>query len=1211
MHTIMFVIGLALGVFATSCCEADDSIEAAKAKAEDTEKRLGPDSADAASAWQVYADLLCEQGEKAQALPIIRNVLAARIRNLGIKSPATAYTLNQLGWALETTDGDSAAEPYFRQALAIREEVLGDDHPNTLFSLQRLGSNLYDQSKYGDAEPYLRRAADGRLRILGNTNRDTARSFRALGDVLNSLNRNPEAVAAYETALTATEAAFGPESTEAALVLNDLGFARTQVPQLQLAIADLQRSVLIRSRALGSHRATATSLQNLATALALNDQIEAGRAAAERALSMREAVLAPDDFDVALSLNQVAYFALVRGKFLEVEEFANRALAIEEKTVGPEDSDLQTSIELVMTASEFQGQYSKALELALKGYSIREAAFGQNDLQALRFLEAAARNQEYLGRYYEAESSYRRVIEIREGIKGGNDADLCGALTGLGDQLSRQLRYGEAELLYRRTLNIRRSIYGDNHFLVGSSLSRLGRALKGQGKYAEAEIDFQRSATIMEASFGADSIFTAISHEDLADLYELQGKVPAAVGAYSQTIATKEKLLGPNHPNVAIALGRYASLLAKSGRAPEAEAAYKRALSIDLATLGPAHDSTAAKYGNLAWMQLARGEWTDALANYQHATEILISRNADQIPSTSSAEHTSGESEIGRSSWTFLNHIHTEYWAPRAVPTGAQWDSASVAADRTFELVQWARLSDTAMALSQMSVRVGSKNPTLAARIRETQDLRAAWRAADNNRAAALLQASNDQATILSEAQRRLTEIEARLTDSNAWLRLNFPQYAELSLPSAVSANDAKHLLQLDEALVIFSLTPWDCFVWVVTPDAETQWVRLDASYTSLVTMVTTIRQQLLGGRFNLNVAYTLYEALFSSISARLQSKHLLIVSDGVLSSLPLSLLVTERPQATNEDLLERYRHASWLVRSHAITVLPSVSALKSLRQRSASSQANKPYLGIGNPLLEGRDGVDRRAWNFKSCSDAPPLSNSMLAGAIGFSGSASSVYRGANVDTNEIRHFPPLPETASELCEVAASFGQDNDAVMIGDRATEKNVRQLSQDRVLANARIVHFATHGLVAGEISGMAEPALVLTPPDTETIPSHDNDGLLTASEIAQLEFDADLIVLSACNTAAGSASGADALSGLARAFFYAGTRALLVSHWAVNSQAAVRLMVKTFKMMAADATIGRAEAIRKAMLDIIDNGSPDEAHPRYWAPFMVVGEGSIR
>ena len=155
----------------------------------------------------------------------------------------------------------------------------------------------------------------------------------------------------------------------------------------------------------------------------------------------------------------------------------------------------------------------------------------------------------------------------------------------------------------------------------------------------------------------------------------------------------------------------------------------------------------------------------------------------------------------------------------------------------------------------------------------------------------------------------------------------------------------------------------------------------------------------------------------------------------------------------------------------------------------------------------------------------------------------------------------------------------------------------------------MVYFATHALVAGEIEkfaqAKAEPALVLSIP---AAPSEEDNGLLTASEVAMLKLNADFVVLSACNTAAGDKPGAEALSGLARAFFYAGAKSLVVSHWEVDSEATVALMGGLFAALKANPGLSHAEGLRMSMLQMIGNSSkPEWAEPSMWAPFVIVGE----
>jgi CHAT domain-containing protein len=182
----------------------------------------------------------------------------------------------------------------------------------------------------------------------------------------------------------------------------------------------------------------------------------------------------------------------------------------------------------------------------------------------------------------------------------------------------------------------------------------------------------------------------------------------------------------------------------------------------------------------------------------------------------------------------------------------------------------------------------------------------------------------------------------------------------------------------------------------------------------------------------------------------------------------------------------------------------------------------------------------------------------------------------------------------------------------VLGIKANEETVKATD----LTKYKIVAFATHGLAAGELNGLTQPALALTAPDIAGIKG---DGLLTMEEIISLKLDADWVVLSACNTGAAAGAGAEAASGLGQAFFYAGARALLVTNWSVDSQSAREITSDLFRRQAADAKLSRSEALRQSMIALLDSkGFTDKAgtplfayaHPLFWAPYSIIGDGGI-
>jgi CHAT domain-containing protein len=334
-------------------------------------------------------------------------------------------------------------------------------------------------------------------------------------------------------------------------------------------------------------------------------------------------------------------------------------------------------------------------------------------------------------------------------------------------------------------------------------------------------------------------------------------------------------------------------------------------------------------------------------------------------------------------------------------------------------------------------------------------------------------------------------------------------------------------------------------------------------------------------------------------------AKNLIVVTNGALGTLPLSLLPTAPAQldAASAPLFAGYRDVPWLARTHAVTMIPSAAALVTLRRLPAASASREKLIGFGDPVFSKEQEAARRT------PDEPIRVSAATTRGMPLKLRSSPQLGG--VDRAELALLPRLPDTAEELKSIALALNADPSKVLnLGITANEQTVKSAN----LAKYKIVVFATHGLVAGELEGLTQPALALSAPDVAAVPG---DGLLTMEEILGLKLNADWVVLSACNTGAAAGAGAEAASGLGRAFFYAGTRAILVTNWSVHSESARELVTDLFRRQAADPALTRGEALRQAMTSLLDGkGFTDEkgatvftyAHPMFWAPYSVIGDG---
>jgi hypothetical protein len=315
-------------------------------------------------------------------------------------------------------------------------------------------------------------------------------------------------------------------------------------------------------------------------------------------------------------------------------------------------------------------------------------------------------------------------------------------------------------------------------------------------------------------------------------------------------------------------------------------------------------------------------------------------------------------------------------------------------------------------------------------------------------------------------------------------LAAKFPDYAALTSTAPLGMEGVQEQLGADEALVLFLDTPEanptseETFIWVATK-TEMRWVRSELGTKALAREVQALRCGLdaeawadqpcveLTGRsytdadrnagkplpFDDARAYRLYQALFGQVEDLIKRKQLLIVPSGALTQLPFQVLVTAAPASSDQS------RAAWLIRDHALTVLPAVSSLKALRRVARTSAASKPMIGFDNPLLDGNQNHPKFGACYKELAQrardkqrCPETAWQRVAARVGLRRGVTPVQtRGGFTDVEFLRMQAPLPETADERCAVARDLNADASEIRLGASATEREVKRLSETGQLA----------------------------------------------------------------------------------------------------------------------------------------------------------------
>ena len=716
-------------------------------------------------------------------------------------------------------------------------------------------------------------------------------------------------------------------------------------------------------------------------------------------------------------------------------------------------------------------------------------------------------------------------------------------LGNLGVVLRSAGRYPEGEAALRRVVDLEARFQKDQYYYRAISLSNYASVIDRQGRHLEAEALWLKSSEFHKLGANKrDPVQAAYPLRFSADAAQARGDLSLALSRRVEGLALVEKDAPADHPEVARARIEYALNLMLLGRAAEARVVATPAIAVVRAKL--AADDVKRMLAEIGYARIVAAV-AGPEAGYRLISPIATRLEAKLLDTAT------GRSDLLRYGPAFSASFATV--TELALLTHRDEDA--------FHWLQLANLSDIAVVSTDVAVRAAVQSDVARSSLRDLQDRVQGRQALE--RARTFAAASNEPQNVV-QIDAQIKANDARIAQTAKYLDTEFPAFRALSRPVPVKLETFR--ARLGASQILLAPLPGDngTLAIAVTRDGLV-WQKTAAPAWRIAEDVGAVRRSIDLARtrsfqsapFAEKPARSLYAALVPVAVAPAFARHpeMLYFASGALASLPPSLLIA--PGAGTMP--------NWLVRSHSVTVLPTLD-------RAAPSPASKvqlAFLGIG----------------------APTLGKSVIVAERG----DGDVFRGIAVDGNMLHDLPELPHALEELENIASLLGGRH-TLLVRDQATERAVKTLD----LSSFGIIAFSTHGLVGNNFAGLTEPALVMSSPATG---STEDDGLLTASEIAGLKLNADWVILSACNTADGMGAGTPAYSGLATAFTSAGARALLVSHWPVRDDAAQSLTVGTVR--GTQAGLGRARALQQAMLTMLSAKGRAAQHPALWAPFVLI------
>jgi CHAT domain-containing protein/Tfp pilus assembly protein PilF len=1019
-------------------------------------------------------------------------------------------------------------------------------------------------------------------------------TWALIGRAFERQRRFNDAEGAYLSALAVREKHSG-ESLSLARSLNDLGSVAYARRDLGTAEGYHKRALALREKLAPDSLDLAASLNNVGRLAGNRGDLATAETYLKRALTIQE-TLAPDSLDLATSLSNLGNVVDNRGERATAEAYHGRALAIREK-LAADSLDLAASLSNLGLLARARGELESAETYLQRALAIREKLAPDSlDLSvSLNNLGVVARDR---GDLALGEAYYKRALAIVEKL-APDSLELTAYLNNLGNVAASRGELATAEVYHKRALAIREKLAPGSTRLA-SSLGNLGLVAHVRGDLATAEVYFKRALAI-EEKLAPDSLYVARFLANLGVVARDRGELAAAETYDTRALAIEEKL-APDTLTAATSLNNLGVVARDRGELAAAEAYIKRALVIR-EKLGPDSLDVARSLNDLGIVARARGDLTTAETYIKRALAIrekLIGGSLDEAKSHYDLGVVYRKGHQVRLAADHFFRAIDALEAQLGKLGGSQETQAGFGVQfadyyRNFIdlLIEQNRPADAFHVLERSRARtllsmLGERDLVFTADVPEDierERKRIAWEYDQAQARLARLNPVKEQ-TQIEALLTQIRELRDRQSDVVARIRQRSPRLASLQYPAALDVKGVQAALDPGTLVFSYSIGKDKSYLFAFTPGAELQVHPLAIGETQLRADVKRFRsliQRAPLGTTDLTGLVErgrqLYDVLMQPAATMLdKATRVLIVPDGPLHALPFAALV----RGVDVKMAGARRGWHYLVESKPVHVVVSATVYAELRkawQNRSPAARQKTLIAFGDPtypasaVTADANALDRQDAEVRS----------MLT-------------RGYRLTS--------LPATRREVAAIATLY-REGAETYVGDAATEGRVKGVAKD-----TRYLHFASHGLLDERFP--LNSGLALTIP-TDVKEGQDN-GILQAWEIFErLRIDADLVVLSACETGLGKEMGGEGLVGLTRAFHYAGARSVVASLWSVADDSTAELMKRFYGYLSSGHS--KDAALRRAQLDLIRGvvlrqergGNIQASHPFYWAAFQLNGD----